>query len=139
MIRNKPILGIGSSFPSISMSGNSFSLTLIDREKVIKLFQSFLLTKGGGGRRFTPTKGYVSNFRSLLNGIGMDNFWNPNSLNEFVSTASCTASTTYTRLRVYERFIHFLRVQFPFMLPCSETMKAIESMLAHLKEALGKD
>ena len=139
MTRNKPIVESCSSLPSISMSGNSFNLTLINQEKLIKLFHSFLLTKGGGGRRFTPTKGDISNFRSLIKGIGLENFWNPNSLNEFVSTASCTASTTYTRLRVYERFIHFLRVQFPFMLPCSETIKAIESMLVHLKEALGKD
>ena len=108
-------------------------------EKIIQDFRVFLLTKGGGGRRNTPTKGDISNFRSLLKGIGWENFGDPNILNQYVSSATCSASTIYCRLRVYERFVHFLRVQLPSLLPSSERLRTVESMLSNLKEALGKD
>ena len=98
-----------------------------------------MLTKGGGGRRNTPIKGDISSFRCLVQANGWNNFWEPNVLNSYVSAATCAPSTAYGRLRAYERFVHFLRTQMPNLLPSPGRMKAIESMLTALKEALGKD
>ena len=78
-------------------------------------------------------------FRSIIKGLGWDNFWDPNKLNSYVSSAICGLSTLYCRLRIYERFIHFLRMQIPSLLPSIEQLKGIDSMLSSLKEAIGKD
>ena len=115
------------------------SLQFLDTERIIQEFNTFMLTKGGGGRRNTPIKGDICSFRCLVKEIGWENFWDQNALNRYVSLATCSPSTTYGRLRVYERFVHFLRTKFPFLLPPRESMQAIESMLGALKEALGKD
>ena len=69
----------------------------------------------------------------------LENLRDHNALNRYFSLATCSPSTTYGRLRVYERFVHFLRTKFPHLLPPRESMQAIESMLTALKEALGKD
>ena len=45
----------------------------------------------------------------------------------------------YCRLRVYERFIHFLSIKIPPLLPTVEQLKGIDSMLCYLKEAIVKD
>ena len=97
-----------------------------------------MLTKGGGGRRNIPIKGDICSFRCLVKEIAWENSWDHNTLNRYVSLATCSASTTYGRLRVYERFVHFLRTKLPYRLPPREFMQANESMLTALKEALGK-
>ncbi|KAI6656073.1 hypothetical protein LOD99_11339 [Oopsacas minuta] len=78
-------------------------------------------------------------FRSVVNELGWHQLWDPNQLNHYVSSATCSPSTMYCRLRVYERFIHFLRMQIPSLLPTVEQLKGIDSMLCYLKEAIGKD
>ena len=111
-------------------------------DKIINQFQSFLLTKGGGGRRIGPVKGDISSFRCLIKDLGWNNFWDPNSLNTYVTNAvedRLTPSTIYGRLRVYERFIDFLRIELPTFLPSEHFMKAISAMLRNLKESLRKD
>ena len=129
-----------SSLPSSALpSGESTNLCFIDTEKITGEFQSFMHTKGGGGRRHTPVKGDISSFRCLVKEVGWENFWDPNVLNNYTSSASCSPSTSYGRLRVYERFVHFLRTRFPILLPSPERMVSVESMIKALKEALGKD
>ncbi|KAI6646366.1 hypothetical protein LOD99_9237 [Oopsacas minuta] len=108
-------------------------------EKLTAKFHTFIITKGGGGRCNTPIKGDISSFRCLAKEVGWGNFWNHNVLNDYITSATCSPSTSYARLRVYERFIHFLRSQFPNLLSPPERMVTIESMLKAIKEALGKD
>ena len=127
-----------TSFPQLHSTSTS-NIRFIDNEKVISEFHSFLLTKGGGGRRNTPIKGDISSFRSLIKELGWDNLWDPSKLNHYISSATCSPSTLYCRLRVYERFINFLRMQIPSFLPSLEHLKVIEVMLSNLKEAIGKD
>ena len=134
-----PLLTSDNTMPQLLYRNDALSLRFIDIEKVIPEFRSFLLTKGGGGRRNTLIKGDISSFRSMMKEFKWENFWDPNKLNHYVSSATCAPSTVYCRLRVYERFIHFLRIQMPSLLPTSDQMKAIDSMLCYLKEALGKD
>ena len=43
-----------------------------------------------------------------------------------------TASTFYGRLRSYERFIHFKKIQQSCLLPSSETIITMESMFKSL-------
>ena len=124
-----------------SMGANS--LTFIDTDKAVNHFESFLLTKGGGGRRMKPIKGDISSFRCLIKAIGWNQFWDPNALNKYVTDATkegnSSASTIYGRLRVYERFIGFLRTQLPTFLPPTNIISAIDIMIRNLKESLGKD
>ena len=126
--------------PSIGLTNSNLtSLQSLDTEKIFKEFQSFMQTKGGGGRRNTPVKGDVSSFRCLINKVGWGNLWNQNVLNDYITSASCSPSISYRRLRVYERFIRFLRSRFPNLLPPPEHLSTVESMIKALKEALGKD
>ena len=125
--------------PQVNLSYDTSSLRFADYEKIIREFHSFLLTKGGGGRRNTPIKGDLSSFRTMVKELGWDNIWDPNRLNYYVSSATCSPSTLYCRLRVYERFIHFLRMRIPSLLPSLEQLNGINSMLSNLKEAIGKD
>ena len=60
-------------------------------------------------------------------------------MNQYVTALKSAPSTIYCRLRAYERFIHFLRMQLPHFLPSSDRLRGIESLLTHLKVALGKD
>ena len=69
-----------------SMGANS--LTFIDTDKVVNHLESFLLTKGGGGRRIKPIKGDISSFRCLIKAIGWNQFWDPNALNKYVTDAT---------------------------------------------------
>lgn len=130
-----------SSAPTLTPCGSciptNLGLHFMDSDKIIKEFNTFMLSKGGGGRRNTPIKGDISSFRCLVKDIGWANLWNVNALNSYVSSATCSPSTTYGRLRVYERFVYFLRSEYPNLLPHPERMQAINSMLAALKEALG--
>ena len=127
------------STPVTSIPQLCSNIRYINDEGVIQEFHSFLLSKGGGGRRNTPIKGDISSFRSLIKELGWDNIWDPNKLNDYVSSATCSPSTIYCRLRIYERFINFLRMQIPTFLPSLEQLKRIEVMLSNLKEAIGKD
>ena len=117
--------------------------SFIDNEKIIREFESFLLTKGGGGRRLNPVMGDIGSSRCLVNSLGWDHFWNPNALNEYITDSmkeeKYSPSTLYGRLRVYERFIHFIRIQLPVFLPSHTSITAIEAMITNLKESLGKD
>lgn len=96
-------------------------------------------TKCGGGIKHTPVKGDISSFRCLVKEVGWENFWNSNILNSYISLATCSPSTSYGRLKVYKRFVHFLRAQFQSLLPHPERMTSVHSMMKALKEALGKD
>ena len=64
-------------------------------------------------------------------------------MNEYVTEAmreeKNSPSTLYGRLRVYERFIHFIRIQMPVFLPSPTTISAIEAIMDNLKESPGKD
>ena len=128
-----------SPLPQLVIGSDTLGIRFIDPEKIICEFHAFLLTKRGGDRRNTPVKGDLSSFRCMIKEIGWDNLWDPNKLNQYVSCAKSSPSTIYCRLRSYEKFIHFLRVQFPSFLPSLERLRGIESMLSHLKEAMGKD
>ena len=77
-----PISVLNPSIPNFQGFSDIDGLSPTIPEKIIKDFRVFLLTKGGGGRRNTPTKGDISNFRSLLMGICWENFWDPNILNQ---------------------------------------------------------
>ena len=139
ILRPSPHAPASDGPPPTQSDATHVSLQFFDTERIIQAFNTFMLTKGGGGRRNTPIKGDICSFRCLVKGIGWENFWDHNALNRYVSLATCSPSTTYGRLRVYERFVHFLRTNLPYLLPSRESMQAIESMLAALKEALGKD
>ena len=100
------------------------------------------MTKGGGGRRSGPVKGDISSFTCLIKDLGWNNIWNSNSLNEYVTNVvdgRLSPSTIYGRLRVYERFVDFFRIELPGFLPSENAMKGITAMLSNLKESLGKD
>ena len=125
--------------PAPCGSNDCTSLQIVDKDKITNEFHSFMLTKGGGGRRNTPVKGDMSSFRCLMKEIGWNNLWDHNNLNSYITSATCSPSTSYCRLRVFERFVHFLRSQYPNLLPSVQCMTTIESMLKALKEALGKD
>ena len=96
-------------------------------------------TKGGGGRRNTPTKSDISSLRCVIKELGLDNIWDPNKFNQYVTALKSAPSKIYCCLRAYERFIHFLRMQLPHFHPSSNSLRGIESMLTHLKEPLGKN
>ena len=144
--QNIATLGIDSTNFSLPPSSHcsyanisNLSLSLVDPNKIVHLFRSFLQTKCGGGRRSGPIDCDISSFRCHISTIGLDKFWDPHQLNQYGSSATCSPSTTYGRLRVYERCVHFLRMELPSFLPSSENMSRIESMQTNLKEALGKD
>ena len=117
-----PPLLLHCSYANIS----DLSLSLVDSEKIILQFRSSLQTKCGGGRRNGPIDCDISSFRCLISTIGWDKFWDPHQLNQYASSATCSPSTTYGRLRVYERFVHFLRMELPSFLSSSENMSRIE-------------
>ena len=70
-----------SAYPC-TVDGALSTIRFVDPEKIISQFHSFLKTKGGGGRRNTPTKGDVSNLRCLIRELRFENFWDPNKLNQ---------------------------------------------------------
>ncbi|KAI6648374.1 hypothetical protein LOD99_12183 [Oopsacas minuta] len=98
-----------------------------------------MLTEGGVGRQNTPVKGDMSSFRCLMKEIGWQILWNHNYLNSYITSSTCSPSTSYRCLSVFESFVHFFRSQYPNLLPSEKCMKTIESMLKALKEALRKD
>ena len=111
------------SFHEENNESGYHKLIKFGKDKIINQFESFLLTKGGGGRRIGPVKGDISSFRCLIK--------------DFVTNAvedRPTPSTIYGKLRVYERFIDFLRIELPTFLPSEHNMKAISAMLRNLKE-----
>ena len=116
---------------------SSNTLSFVDTDKIIHEFETFLLSMGGGGRGIKPVKGDISSFRCLIRCLGWDHIWEPNLLNSYVTDAvkqtNSSASTIYGRLRVYERFVHFLRIQLPIFLPSPNTLLAIDAMITNLK------
>ena len=75
----------------------------------------------------------------MVNAIGWDHFWDPNSINTYITQATSSPSTLYGRLRVYERFVQFLKIQIPTLVPSIDILGAIHAMLSNLKESLIKD
>ncbi|KAI6654990.1 hypothetical protein LOD99_11438 [Oopsacas minuta] len=59
-----------STIPQVS--SDSTSLQIIDMEKLTAEFHTFMITKGGGGRRNTPVKGDISSFRCLAKEVGWE-------------------------------------------------------------------
>ena len=84
----------------------------------------------------------MSSFRCLLRSLGWNNLWDVSKINEYItegSKGSLFAYTLYGRLRVYERFVEFLRIEHSELLPSPDRIQEIEIILKNLKEALGKD
>ncbi|KAI6647785.1 hypothetical protein LOD99_8500 [Oopsacas minuta] len=94
-------------------SSDSTSLQIIDMEKLTAEFHTFMITNGGGGRRNTPVKGDISSFRCFAKEVWWGNFWNHNVLNDYITSATCSPSTSYGRLRVYEKVHPFLAFAIP--------------------------
>ena len=76
------------------LSQHLLLLCFIDADIITKEFQYFMQRKGGGGRRSTPVKGDISSFRCFIRQVGWEHFWDHNILNEYITSATCSPSTS---------------------------------------------
>ena len=112
---------------------------LIPNPDLLNQFNCFLLTKGGGRLMRRPVAGDLSSFRCLLKSLAWNNFCYVSKINEYItegSKGSLSAYTLYGRLRVYERFVEFLRIEHSELQPSPDRIQKIEILSKNLKEAL---
>ena len=104
-------------------------------------FRDYSLTISGGSRSLPNAKMDFSNLLIIFNAVGENKFFDPRKLNHFITKElelGKSPSTLHSRLLSLTRYIHFLKIHSPILLPKTKNIDRFVSVINGVQISLCK-
>ena len=102
-------------------------------------FRTFLSTTWGGSKSPESIQMDIANIREIFHHIGENKIWNSEDLNTFFTTQDkrgLSPITIHAKLRSLRRYIDYLNVSHKFLLPNSQNLGILDSLLKGVEKSL---